>query len=198
MSERAFRCSSLLVLGLALLMVLPALAAAEEGPRVSPQARARFQAVAPPQAAGCNACAFAYQACSSACFSLEEKAGVGKCLTSCDNSAAQCSCDQSSNLRSEDLVNFEWPSLAKSACHGTVSCQPNYPSCASWSAYSDCGTPICGTGAHCGECEWIEVKWFCGPGPAWKQNRERFRVCFDQFGNSCTEWQQTLIVTCGC
>ena len=196
MNERAFRCSLLLIL--ALLMVLPAMAAADEDLRVSPRARARFEAVAPPQAAGCNACAFAYQACSSACFGLEERTGMGKCLTSCDNAAALCTCDQAVDLRSEEVVNFDWPSLTKASCHGTVSCQPNYPSCASWSAYANCGTPFCGVGAQCGECEYIEGRLFCEPGPAWRQDRERFRVCFDQFGNSCTEWQQTFTKTCGC
>jgi hypothetical protein len=121
---------------------------------------------------------------------------MGECLTACDNAAATCTCDQAVGLRSEELVNFEWPSMAKAACHGTVSCQPYYPSCASWSGYSDCGTPWCGS-AKC-ECEYIEGHLFCFPGPAWKQNRERFRVCFDQWGNSCTEWQQTVTSYCGC
>ena len=94
--------------------------------------------------------------------------------------------------------SVDFASLAKAACHGTVSCQPNYPSCASWSGYSDCGDAWCGQQRPCGECEYIEGHLFCSPGPAWKQPRERFRVCFDQFGNSCTEWQQTLISSCGC
>jgi hypothetical protein len=198
MNERVLRCSAILILGFGLLLVLSAPAAADEGPRISPQARARFEAVAPPQAAGCSDCAFAYQTCSSTCFSLGEIGVMGKCLTGCDNAAAMCTCDQSVNLRSEDLVNFEWPNQFKATCHGNVSCQPNYPSCAGWSSYSDCGTPFCGNGPHCGECEWIEGKLFCPPGPAWKQYRERFRVCFDQYGNSCTEWQQNLLITCGC
>ena len=198
MNERAFRCPAISILGFALLLILPGLAAANESPRVSPQARAAFEAVAPPQAASCRPCALAHQKCSTTCLSLAEKGGLGGCLTACDNAAATCTCDQAVGLRSEELVDFEWPSLAKAACHGNVSCQPNYPSCASWSGYSDCGTPFCGTGPKCGECEYIEGRLFCSSGPAWKQNRERFRVCFDQYGNSCTEWQQTLISTCGC
>jgi hypothetical protein len=198
MNARVFRCSAILILGFGLLMVLSSPAAAGEGPRVSPQAMARFAAVAPPQAAGCTACAFAYQTCTSACFSVGEKGSMGKCLTTCDNAAAMCTCDQSVDLRSEDLVDFEWPSLTKAACHGTVSCQPNYPSCASWSGYSDCGTPFCGIGPRCGDCEYIEGHLFCDPGPAWKQYRERFRVCFDAQQNSCTEWEQIFISSCGC
>jgi hypothetical protein len=195
MNEREFRCPLLSILFLALLMVLPSLGAADEGPRISPQARAEFEAVAPPQAAGCRLCAFAHQQCSAACFGRDK---IGECLTACDNAAVNCTCDEAVGLRSEELVNFEWPSLAKAACHGNVSCQPNYPSCASWSSYSDCGDPFCGFGARCGPCEWIEGRLFCEPGDAWKQSRERFRVCFDQFGNSCTEWQQILTSSCGC
>jgi hypothetical protein len=198
MNQRVFQCSAILILGFALLMALPSLAAAGEGPRVSPQAMARFQAVAPAQAAGCTTCAFAYQTCNSVCISVGEKETLGKCLTACDNAAALCTCDQSVNLRSEDLVDFEWPSLEKAACHGTVSCQPAYPSCASWSGYSGCGTPYCGNGAHCGDCEYIEGKEFCGPGPAWKSYLERFRVCFNALGQSCTEWQQVNNSWCGC
>ena len=39
---------------------------------------------------------------------------------------------------------------------------------------------------------------FCGPGPAWKYSRERYRVCFDAYGNSCTEWQTYNYSSCGC
>jgi hypothetical protein len=172
------------------LLVLPGMAAADESPR----ARAVREA---PRAAACDACALAQKSCSAACFSLRDKGVLGACVTACDNAAAACTCDQAVGLRSEELVNFEWPSLAKAACHGTVSCQPNYPSCAGWSGYSDCGDPWCGMGPKCGGqvCdEWGFCWW--EPGPAWKQWRERFRVCFDQFSNSCTEWQQTLSSTC--
>jgi hypothetical protein len=84
---------------------------------------------------------------------------------------------------------------AADACHGTVSCQPNYPSCAGWSGYADCGDPLCGIYRWCGDCGDPFGCW----DPATRQTRERFRVCFDQFGNSCTEWQSTLVlVACGC
>lgn len=199
MNKRVFRCPSTSILIFALLLAaLPGLAAADEVPRISRQARASFEAVAPAQAKGCQACAFAHQHCSATCFSLAEKGGMGKCLTQCDNAAATCTCDQAVSLRSEDLVSEEWLSRTKAACNGSVSCQPNYPSCATWSGYSDCDEGYCGTGRACGECFCEFGRCFCDPGPAWKQSRERFRVCFDQFGNSCTEWQMVLNSSCGC
>ncbi len=196
MNQRAFRCPSLSLLVLVLLTILASVAAADEGPRMTPQARAAFRAVAPAQAAGCGACAIAYKGCSDACFGLPDKAGMGSCLTACDNAAAKCTCDQAVGLRSEEIVNFEWPSEAKAACHGVVSCQPNYPSCASWSSYADCGDLVCGNAPKCGECYCDEFRCWCGPGPAWKQSSERFRVCFDQYGNSCTEWQKIVTNYC--
>src|SRR5918999_1008296 len=197
MCDRAFRCPPQALLIFALLLALPGLAAAEDNPRAAQRARTAFEAVAPPQAASCGACAVAHKSCSKTCFGLQDKAGMGECLTACDNAAANCTCDQAVGLRSEELVNFEWPSMAKAACHGTVSCQPNYPSCASWSSYSDCDDPFCGFGPRCGGqiCDDWGFCWW-EPGPALKQRRGRFRVCFDQYSNSCTEWQQTLTSTC--
>ena len=196
MTERAFRCPSPSILVFALLLALPGLAAAGEDPRISPQAREAFEAVAPDQAQGCRPCAFAHQRCSATCFSLAEKGGVGECLMACDNAAATCTCDQAVSLQSEDLVSWDWPDTAKAAaCHGTVSCQPNYPSCAGWSGYSDCGDPQCGIYRWCGNCGDPFGCW----DPATRQPRERFRVCFNQSGQSCTEWQGTLVlVACGC
>jgi hypothetical protein len=200
MNERAFRCLSTSLLVFALLAVLPALAAAAEDPRISPREREAFEAIAPPQAKDCQRCALAHKKCSTTCFSLAEKGGMGDCLTACDNAVASCTCDQSVNLRSEDLVSWEWPGTTKAeACHGTVSCQPNYPSCASWSSYSPCGDAYCGSGRRCGDCTCDEFgHCFCGPGPAWRESQERFRVCFDSLGNSCTEWQTFTSVACGC
>lgn len=199
MNERTSRCSFLFILVFALLVALPGLATAGEDPRISPREREAFEAVATAEAKDCQRCAISHKKCSSTCFSLAEKGGMGDCLTACDNAVAACTCDQSVTLRSEDLV-WERPDVTtKSACHGTVSCQPNYPSCASWSSYSDCGDAVCGFGPRCGECtcdEWGHC--FCGPGPAWRQPRERFRVCFDSLGNSCTEWQTFTSISCGC
>jgi len=198
MNHRAFRCTPILLAVFALLLALPGLGTAEERPGTTAAARARaaFEAVASPQAASCGLCFVAYQRCSASCFGRGDKAGMGACLTACDNVAATCTCNQQGvNLRSEDLVQWEWPSMTKDACHGYVSCQPNYPSCASWSGYSSCGDPFCGTGHHCGDdCE----PWGPCPGPAWKEFLENFRVCFDQYGNSCTEWQTIQTSSCGC
>jgi hypothetical protein len=197
--NRAFRCTPLLLVVFALLLALPGLGAAEERPAAARvrEAREAFEAVASPQAASCGICALAYQRCNATCFSRGDKAGMGACLTQCDNVAATCSCDQQGvNLRSEDLVQWDWPGVTKAACHGSVSCQPNYPSCASWSGYSNCDDPFCGQAPHCGECTCDEFRCFCGPGPALKQKQERFRVCFDSLGNSCTEWQTLTINSC--
>lgn len=201
MNERAFRGPSTSILFFTLLLAaLPGLAAADEVPRISRQAKAAFEAVVPPQAKGCELCAFAHQHCSSTCFSLAAKGGIGECLTVCDNAAATCTCDRTVSLRSEDLVSWEWPSLTKDACHGTVSCQPDFPSCAGWSSYSDCGEPFCSLAVGCGRCSCDEFGCRCEfAGPATRQSRERFRVCFDESGNSCTEWQATSVVLhCGC
>jgi hypothetical protein len=103
-------------------------------------------------------------------------------------------------LRSEDVV-AQWPWLstataaAGAACHSTTPCGSAYPSCASWSGYSDCGDPFCAIAKGCGQP--------CGDpaclGPATRQPRERFRVCFDALGNSCTEYQNILgVVGCYC
>lgn len=199
MNERAFRCLAFSLLAFALLAVVAGPAAAQEQPRVSPRAMAEFRTIAPPQAA-CQLCAKAFEKCSTACFGLAEKGGMGACLTACDNAAISCSCDQTVSLRSEDLVDFKWPALTKAACHGNVSCQPYYPSCASWTTYSPCDSPYCGTGLRCGECTYDPDigREFCGPGPAWKEPQERFRVCFDAYGNSCTEWQKIIVSTCDC
>ena len=197
MNHRAFRCTPILLVALALLLALPGLGAAAERPGTAARARAAFEAVAPPQAASCGICAIAFQRCSTACFGRGDKTGMGACLTGCDNLAATCTCDQQGgvNLRSEDLVRWDPSSMTKDACHGYLSCQPNYPSCASWSGYSSCGDPFCGTGHRCGDdCE----PWGPCPGDAWKEFLERFRVCFDQYGNSCTEWQTTQTSSCGC
>jgi hypothetical protein len=196
--NRVYRClPAISLFTFALLLVLPGLAAAEENPRAArARARADFEAVAPDQAK-CGGCVLAHKSCSDTCFGLRGKEGMGICLTACDNAAATCSCDQAPGVRSEEFVNFEWPSVAKAACHGTVSCQPNYPSCASWSGYSNCDDPFCGFGPKCGG-QFCDEWGFCWwePGPAIKQRRERFRVCWDQFTNPCTEWQQTLTSTC--
>ena len=68
------------------------------------------------------------------------------------------------------------PPVECADCLFPKSC-PDYPSCASWSSYYTCG-PV-----------------FCAPDPrnpagvSLYQNVERFRLCFNQTGQSCTEYQ---------
>jgi hypothetical protein len=192
MRDRAYRCSSICIVVFAVLLTLPSVGAAQE--RVpAARAKAAFDAVAPPQAR-CNICSAAYQRCAVGCFGLKGKGEMATCLTACDNAAATCTCDQEVGLRSEDVAAWRGLNLSKAACHGTVSCQPAYPSCASWSGYSACDDPYCDDAPHCDpDCEFGTC-----PGPAWHRSQERFRVCFDQYANPCTEWQTIFIKTCGC
>jgi hypothetical protein len=88
-----------------------------------------------------------------------------------------------------------WLSTAAAACHSTTPCGTAYPSCGSWSGYANCDDPLCSAAANCGNpCT--------GPlcfGPAVRQFQERFRVCFNASGQSCTEYQQTFpVLHCGC
>jgi hypothetical protein len=197
MKERVSRCAPIALLAIALVAVLAAPAAADErvardGARDEVRGEDGFAAVQ----ATCRACGLVQKSCYGNCFGLEDKSGMRECLTGCDNAALTCSCDEAVTLRSEDLVPFDWPSLTKAACHPITSCQPDYPSCASWSGYSDCDAPFCGFGPQCGD----DCPEFgpC-PGEAMKQRRERFRVCFNALGQSCTEWQRTMInLGCGC
>lgn len=199
MNKRAFRCPnpSVFVFGLLLISVVGA-ASAEESSRLTPQGRAAFRAVAPPQARGCQSCALAHQKCSATCFADVDKGQMSACLTACNNAAAICTCDGAVTLRSEDLVQRGLVSITKAACHGWVSCQPDYPSCAGWSSYSACGDPYCEDQHGCGDCNCDFGICVCEWAPARFVPNERFRVCFNQFGNSCTEWQGLVIYTCGC
>jgi hypothetical protein len=159
---------------------------------------ALFALVAPARAANCRACGLAAQdRCAANCFGLEDKGERVACLITCDNAAATCSCDEEVTLRSEDVVaKSPWLLAMTAACHSTTTCGSAYPSCASWSGYSDCNDPYCASGPHCAE--------GCEPGlpclgPAMRQWQERFRVCFNAAGQPCTEYQRTIIVlNCGC
>ena len=146
----------------------------------------------------CSACGKeARDRCTANCFGLTNKAERSGCLISCENSAATCSCDDENvTLRSEDVV-ARMPWLVDSltaACHSTTTCGTAYPSCASWSGYTNCDDPFCGVANGCGE-ECPEI----GPcfGPAMRQRKERYRVCFNAQGQSCTEYQLTL-TSLGC
>lgn len=154
------------------------------------------------QPAKCRPCETVYERCSANCFG-GEKGEIGSCLRGCDNQAATCSCDEAVTLSSEEFV-AKFGSSAGSpgpvtdfaaACHSTTTCGTAYPSCASWSGYSDCDDPFCSSVRGCGEnCD--EFDPLC-LGPGMKQRRERFRVCFNALGQSCTEYQRTQ-VNLGC
>lgn len=137
------------------------------------------------QAAGCRPCEVALERCSAHCSGLAGEAESLACLIGCENAAATCtSCDEKGTLRSEDLLPASLALAA--ACHSTTPCSSTYGSCANWSGYSACGETVCGYSATCSNI-------------ATKQYRERYRVCFNAQGRSCTEYQRTLVTLgCGC
>ena len=159
----------------------------------------------PAQAANCGGCGVIQENCASNCLGQEGKDELLACLMACDNAAAACSCDEPVTLRSEDVVRQglagqgrSWSALSAGACNSTTACGPAYPSCASWSGYSDCGDPYCGIYKFCGDPPFCEEPDICF-GPALRTLRERFRVCFNASGQPCTEYQQiSVVLGCGC
>lgn len=156
-------------------------------------------AQAQPQPAFSGACAAIQNRCSANCFGLADAQAVVPCLIGCDNAAATCTRGEDRvTLSSEEyLAQRGGNSLVTraAACNPTTPCPPEYGSCASWSAYYDCGDPFCGVYGHCGDP--------CGEplcfGDATRQFRERYRVCFNQQAQPCTEYQRTSVVLgCGC
>jgi hypothetical protein len=153
------------------------------------------------QEVACRACAIAQESCAVNCFGRDDKKEMKACLIGCDNAAAVCSCDEPATLNSEDYVArfgfLEAVTDSKAACHSTTPCDSSYGACANWSSYTNCGDPFCGPTLGCGVCdEWGQCT---AGGPGMKQFRERYRVCFNEFGQSCTEWQRTTSSGgCGC
>ncbi len=155
-------------------------------------------------AASCLGCQQFEATCTANCSALETQEVITTCLLACAKVAATCSCDEAVTLSSEDVVNwglaegpFDGIGL-KAACHSTTPCPAEYGSCGSWSSYSDCGDPYCGIFKFCGDPPWCYEPDLCF-GPATRQRRERFRVCFNASAQSCTEYQQTNYpVSCGC
>ena len=159
------------------------------------------------EAAKCRPCAIAQERCSVNCLGREDKA-IGACLVRCENAAAVCSCDEPATLNSEDFVARFGPQPGaeadlrvvtefSAACHATTPCGSAYGACANWSTYTDCGDPFCGPSAACRICnEWGQCT---AAGPSQKQYIERYRVCFNELGQSCTEYQRgTATGECGC
>ncbi len=107
--------------------------------------------------------------------------------------------DEAVTLRSEDFVaRFGSPSMTKSyaACQPITACGPayGYGSCASWSSYTECGELYCsGVARGCGACGELCV------GFGLEQQYESYRICFNQFGESCTQWSRFAdTYSCGC
>jgi hypothetical protein len=175
-----YKSSQVLTLIAALSLVLLPAATAQSQPAVS------------------DSCVFDLDNCSVNCLGLEDPAKVETCMIGCSNAAATYSPDEKPTLDSEEFL-ARWgedPFAKAGACHSTTPCPSEYASCGSWSGYSDCGDPYCGVYRTCGApCPEYP---FCF-GEATRQARERFRVCFNQQAQSCTEYQRTSIVLyCGC
>lgn len=158
--------------------------------------------VGPVQAERCRPCEVAQERCSAKCFGLD-KAKIGGCLLACGNEAATCSCDEAVTLSSEDFVaRFGSSGVTEhsDACHSSPPCGSEYGSCAGWSSYALCGDTWCAPLVlGCGECGSGPESTSCGDGPALRQLAERYRVCFNALGESCTEYQVTTYdYGCGC
>lgn len=154
------------------------------------------------QAGRCRPCEAAQERCSVNCLGRDDKDQIGACLIRCENAAALCSCDEPATLSAEEYVERFNPGLVVAAvigegCNSTTPCGTEYGACTNWSAYAACGDPFCGPSTACKTCdEWGQCT---AAGPAMKQFRERYRVCFNSLGQSCTEWQRTSTTgTCGC
>lgn len=147
-----------------------------------------------------ESCVAALDVCSVTCNDLGDGEKTKSCLTRCDQAAATCFGDEEVTLSSEEYLAHWGDALVfahSGACHDTTPCPPEYGSCGSWSGFSDCGDPFCGPSTLCKICdEWGQCT---AGGPATKQSRERFRVCFNQQMEGCTEYQRTSQVeNCGC
>jgi hypothetical protein len=81
-------------------------------------------------------------------------------------------------------------------CQAASTCPTEYGSCSSWSAGSQCEVTCFPGTCPCRpiwspDCEGVpptdrEVTWY-----------NKFRVCFNASGQSCTEWQKTGVSHCG-
>lgn len=144
-----------------------------------------------------EACALTLEQCTVDCLGRDDRDAMVSCLLGCDNAAALCSRDAQPTLSSEWFVEQFGNGIATKAgaCHSTTPCPSEYGSCAGWSGWSSCGDTYCSIWRYCGgPCP--------GPtcfGDATRQETERYRVCFNSSGASCTEWQRSFTVLgCGC
>lgn len=88
------------------------------------------------------------------------------------------------------------------ACMSTKTCTNlGYGSCGSWSTVYNCGTlSTCNpTDTACKECAYspdigaVECDYLGGQ----NQGKNRYRVCFNTAGQSCTEYEYTTTKVCG-
>jgi hypothetical protein len=146
-----------------------------------------------------DACLAALDVCSVDCTALDDGLQALTCLNRCDAAATICLGDDKATLSAEEYLAHQGYGLSfkAAACHSLTPCPPEYGACTNWSSFSDCGDPHCGISTLCKECdEWGQCT---AAGPAMKQDRERFRVCFDQQMQGCTEYQRTSsTLGCGC
>lgn len=147
-----------------------------------------------------GACIVALDVCSASCNDLGDRAQTARCLSRCDKAASVCLGDEEPTLSSEEYLAHWSDGLVfemSGACHSTTPCPPEYGACASWSTFQDCGDPFCGISTLCPECdEWGQCT---AGGPGMKQRRERYRVCFNQQQQGCTEYQHAMqTLSCGC
>jgi hypothetical protein len=147
-----------------------------------------------------ESCVAALNVCSVTCNDLGDRAKTQSCLTRCDRAAATCFGDEEATLSSEEYLAHWGDALVfaqSEACHDTTPCPPEFGSCGSWSDLYDCGDPQCSFSTLCQQCnEWDQCTI---AGPMTSQVQERFRVCFNQQMQGCTEYQNFLqSLGCGC
>ncbi len=77
-----------------------------------------------------------------------------------------------------------------------------YQACTGWSAYYDCGTPTACLAAMpaCRVCYPRDVNGevYCESHSGYREPRNRYRVCLNPAGASCTEYQLLYNVVCDC
>jgi len=145
--------------------------------------------------------------CLANCFGLGNQAQIEPCMIRCEDAAATTPVNDGVTLSSEEYVE-RWGDgviTTASACHSTTPCPPEYDSCAGWSGYTTCGDPFCGVYRYC--CAYGPVGGGPSPalpncelfGDALRGYKERYQVCFNAAGQSCTQYERTLtFLGCGC
>lgn len=76
------------------------------------------------------------------------------------------------------------------ACHGTSVCPPEFGACTNWSPVSTCGTTT--EACSCTQCTGAG----CFIGNLKTTTTERYRVCFTDTREPCTEYQNSNSVLC--